>query len=485
MINNIVSFLRNAFLYFRLADLVDITVISVILYFVLIWIKQRASRSAIIALVSVVVLYSGAHIFSMYLTSMLFKAGLTAALVALVLIFQEDLRMAIEQLSSWRAFNSKHALVASAKTIESLVESSVNLARDRIGALIVIKGRDSLERHLSGGFSLNGRLSMPLLYSIFHPATPSHDGAVIIEADRIDRFGVRLPLSHNNAEVGNAGTRHTAALGLSERSDALVIVVSEERGVVSIAENGRLNQVSSQTLQERLDSFYRNIFPEPKVKKRFTWLTSNMPVKIASVSFAVLFWLALAFKVETVNRIFTVPVECRNLPKYMVVENQYPTEVQISVSGIERAFNFDPTSLVVSFDMSSVADGEKSIKIERDNINLPEGIKIQKINPHTITFVSKRFAPVDVPVRCRLSGNIKHGYKLIETKVQPSTIKLLVPTARLKSKFEEVYTEPLRLEQLTDNSTTMRLKLVLPYGVKFLNENDNEVRVVANIGKED
>jgi uncharacterized protein (TIGR00159 family) len=483
MIYNVIYSLKNAFLYFRLADLVDIAVISVILYFILTWIKQRASRSAIIALVSVVLLYSGAHLFSMYLTSMLFNAGLTAALVALVLIFQEDLRMAIEQLSSWRAFSSKHALVASAKTIESLVESSVNLARDRIGALIVIKGRDSLERHLSGGFSLNGRLSMPLLYSIFHPATPSHDGAVIIEADRIDRFGVRLPLSHNSAEVGNAGTRHTAGLGLSERSDALVIIVSEERGVVSIAESGRLNQVSSETLKERLDNFYRNIFPEQKVKKRYTWLTSNMPVKLASVSFAVLLWLVLAFKVETVNRIFTVPVECRNLPKYMVVENQFPTEVQISVSGIERVFNFDPTSLVVSLDMSSVADGEQSIKIEKENINLPEGIKIQKISPHTITFVSQRFEPVEVPVKCRLSGTVKHGYKLAETKVQPSTVQLLVPSARSRSKIEEIYTEPLRLEQLVDNTTTMHLKVVLPYGVKFLDENDKEVRVVAGIEK--
>jgi uncharacterized protein (TIGR00159 family) len=485
MISNVISILKNAVLYFRLADLVDIAVISVILYFILIWIKQRASRSAIIALVSVVLLYSGANLFSMYLTSMLFKAGLTAALVALVLIFQEDLRMAIEQLSSWRAFSSKHALVASAKTIDSLVESSVNLARDRIGALIVIKGRDSLERHLSGGFSLNGRLSMPLLYSIFHPATPSHDGAVIVEADRIDRFGVRLPLSHNSAEVGNAGTRHTAGLGLSERSDALVIVVSEERGVVSIAENGHLNQVSSQTLRERLDNFYRNVFPEQKVTKRYTWLTSNMPVKCASVSFAVLLWLVLAFKVETVNRIFTVPVECRNLPKYMVVENQYPTDVQISVSGIERAFNFDPASLVVSLDMSTVDDGEQSIKIEKENINLPEGIKIQKINPYTINFESQRFTPVDMPVRCRLSGKVKNGYKLIETKIQPSSIKLLVPATRWRSKTEEIYTEPLKLEQLSDNSTTMRLKLVLPSGVKLMNENDREVRIVANIGKEE
>jgi YbbR domain-containing protein len=123
------------------------------------------------------------------------------------------------------------------------------------------------------------------------------------------------------------------------------------------------------------------------------------------------------------------------------------------------------------------------MKIEKEDINLPEGIKIQKINPHTISFVSQRFTPVDVPIRCRLSGNVKHGYKLVETKIQPSTVKVLVPSAKWRSKTEEIYTESLKLEQLTDNSTAMRLKLVLPYGVKLLNENDKEVRVVANIGK--
>lgn len=485
MFNNFVLFLNKAFLYFRFADLFDITVIAVILYFVLTWIKKRASRSAIIALVSVVVLYSCAHLFSMYLTSMLFKAGLTAALVALVLVFQEDLRMAIEQISSWSIYNSKHALVASTKTIDSLVESAANLARDRIGALIVIKGRDSLDRHLSGGISLNGRLSMPLLYSIFHPATPSHDGAVIVEADRIEHFGVRLPLSHNSAEVGNTGTRHTAALGLSERSDAMIIVVSEERGVISIAEDGHLNLVSSQALQERLSGFYRKIFPEPRVTKKHTWITNNMPMKLASTGFAIFFWMVLAFKVELVNRTFTVPVECRNLPKYLLIENQNPTSVQISVSGIERAFNFDPKTLVVSLDMKTITNGEQSLKIEKDHINLPRGIKIEKISPHKITFVSQHFTPLDVPVKCRTVGEIKDGYQLADIKLQPSTIKLLVPSGHKKSRVSEIYTEPFKLNQLSDHTTSTRLKLVLPSGTQFLNgEEDSNVKAVISICKD-
>jgi diadenylate cyclase len=476
------EFLKNAFLNFRIADLFDIAVVAVILYFILVWIRRRASRSAVISLVSVLVLYSCAHVFDMYLTSMLFKAGLTVALVALVLVYQEDLRMAVEHLSSWGAYRSRHALVASSKTIECLVESSVNLARDRIGALIVIKGRDSLDRHLSGGIALNGRVSMPLLYSIFHPATPSHDGALIIEADRIEHFGVRLPLSHNSSEVGSAGTRHTAGLGLSERSDALVIIVSEERGIISIAENGHLDKVSVEQLCARLDNFYGKIFPEPEKNRRRTWITKNLPMKLTSVGFALLLWTVLAFKIETVSRTFTVPVECRNIPQYCVVENPHPMEVQVSVSGVERAFTFNPASLAVSIDIRKTVDGTQIMEIDENDISVPAGIRIQQIAPRSITVSTQRFCQVDLPVNVRYCGELKSGIRIADARVQPSTIRLLVPE-RKRKRFVEIPTEPLAMDQISGNNATFRLKLVPPSGTRLLNENDDEVRATIGIEK--
>jgi len=194
---------------------------------------------------------------NMYLTSQLFHAGLTAVLMALVLVFHEDIRMAIERISSWNTLHLRHLGIMSSQTIDTLVGSVSRLAKDKIGALIVIKGRDSLERHLNGGTTLNGTLSISLLYSLFHPQTPSHDGAAVIEGERIDSFGVRLPLSRNIHEVGDAGTRHTAALGLAERSDSFIIVVSEERGTISVAEQGKLIQVPSDVLHQRLLQFNR------------------------------------------------------------------------------------------------------------------------------------------------------------------------------------------------------------------------------------
>jgi diadenylate cyclase len=241
----------------RIADFLDIAIIAVVLYFILTWVRRRASRSVVIGIALVILLYSLARMLNMYLTSQLFHAGLTAVLMALVLVFHEDIRMAIERISSWNTLHLRHLGIMSSQTIDTLVGSVSRLAKDKIGALIVIKGRDSLERHLNGGTTLNGTLSISLLYSLFHPQTPSHDGAAVIEGERIDSFGVRLPLSRNIHEVGDAGTRHTAALGLAERSDSFIIVVSEERGTISVAEQGKLIQVPSDVLHQRLLQFNR------------------------------------------------------------------------------------------------------------------------------------------------------------------------------------------------------------------------------------
>ena len=158
-----------------------------------------------------------------------------------------------------------------------IIEAVQKLAENKIGALLVFKGREPLERHIRGGVSLNGRISYPLLYGLFNTQSPTHDGAVIIEGEWIDRFAVYLPLSQHVKEGSEAGTRHAAGVGLSEMCDALVIVVSEERGAISVAEHGRLDAPLSPTaLKERLDKFYAYVKPKNAAKARFTWLRSNI-----------------------------------------------------------------------------------------------------------------------------------------------------------------------------------------------------------------
>jgi len=475
----VADFLKQVISNFRFADFLDIFVVSVFIFFTLTWIRRKASRSLIIAFCSVVILYISARLLNMYLTSQFFQAGLTAALVALVIIFQDDIRMFIEHLASMSTRHSKRQLLASNRTVELIVDSVSNLAKDRIGALIVIKGRESLERHLSGGISVNGRISVPLLYSIFHPETPMHDGAAILEGDRIDKFAVRLPLSHNLAEVGEAGTRHTAALGISERSDSLVLVVSEERGTISIAESGHLKIVDKENLRLRIDTFYSRIIPQPLKEQRRLKLTADARLKLISVFSAMILWLVFANRIENVSRTYTMPVEYRNAPSGWIIENPKPEEVKVSLSGQERAFNFDHNTLVASFDLTNLQEGYQSVPITVKNMNLPKDLAVGEISPENFTFRAYRTEHVELPVTVKTKGRLPVYLEVMEIKPIPSSIKLIIPSSR-KNQPGELTTEPVDLSAVKQ-STILRLRVITPAGAELYDENQQWVKVNVNI----
>jgi diadenylate cyclase len=466
------SFVSNV----RFADILDIIVITFLIYGILTWLRKRASRTLIVGIILLAALYGLARFTHMYVTLLAFQAGFAAGLVILVIVFQEEVRSGIERLLFWRGYRMKYQLVASASTTDLLVETVADLARDQIGALVVLKGRTSLERYLSGGITLNGRLSRPLLYSIFHPETPSHDGAVVVEADRIEKFAVRLPLSHNSREIGDRGTRHTAGLGLSEHTDALVIIVSEERGTITVAENGRMEQVETARLKARIGAFYERIFPSAPMGKNRSWLTRNVALKSASLGLAMTIWFAFSFRTETMNRTFTAPVEYRNIPASWVIEAPNPAQVQVSLSGMERAFLFNPEKLIVSLNMGDPKEGLSSIMIRQDNLNLPAGLKVTQILPNTITLSAYRLKEMELPVRVMTRGRLPRHLSLKEITVNPSSIKLLAPPRR--QGLSTITTEPLALETITENSS-VRLKLLIPNDTRLVDE--TQIMVKATV----
>jgi diadenylate cyclase len=471
------SFLSN----FRFADLLDITVIAALFYGILTWLQKRASRTLIIGIVSFALLYVLARLTHMYVTLLLFQAGFTAGLVILAIVFQEEIRSAIERMLFWRSYRMKHELVASGNTIETLVSTMTSLARDRIGALCVLKGRTTLDRFISGGISLNGRLSMPLLYSIFHPKTPSHDGAVIIEADRIEKFAARLPLSHNSKEIGDRGTRHTAGLGMSEHSDALVLIVSEERGTVSIAENGRMEQVDAAKLQQRIDAFYQRIFPATKVGKHQLRLTRNLFIKLGSLTLAMLLWAILSFRTDIMSKTFTVQVEYRNVPQNWVIEAPSPAQVQVSLSGMERAFNFDPEKLAISLNMSDPGNKGRTMVIRPESMNLPQGVKVTQIIPGSVTVHGYQLEARDLPVKVITKGTLHRRLVVKEISAYPPSVRVLIAPSK-NGEISRIATEPLLLETINE-STTVRLKLLLPEYSRLVDETQNSVKVTVTVAQ--
>jgi DNA integrity scanning protein DisA with diadenylate cyclase activity len=173
----------------RLADIADILVVSFLFYAGMHWLRRRAARAVAVALFLLALVYIFAHRLNMYLTLTVFQTGLTVLLLSLVIIFQQDIRRTFEHLSSWRGFQGARDRRDWSGVIDQLVETSSALAKQRIGALIVIRGLGSLEPFIEGGVQVKGKISIQLLMSIFHPATPGHDGAVVIDRNRLEMLG--------------------------------------------------------------------------------------------------------------------------------------------------------------------------------------------------------------------------------------------------------------------------------------------------------
>ncbi|MEZ6079161.1 MAG: diadenylate cyclase [Pirellulaceae bacterium] len=195
----------------RLADVLDVGVVAVLIYAAICWLRQRASQSLGFLLVSLGALYALARELEMYMTTVMFQVGFLAGLIAIVVIFQQDMRREIERLSAWKWGRGATAKEPAQEVVNILVEAIVSLAELRVGALIVLPGKEPLGRHTRGGVMVDARLSFELIRSIFDTQSPGHDGAVIVDGNRIAQLGVHLPLSSNLFKIGPGGTRHAAA----------------------------------------------------------------------------------------------------------------------------------------------------------------------------------------------------------------------------------------------------------------------------------
>jgi diadenylate cyclase len=236
-------------LIFRLLDartLLDILVVSVIFYWLL-WVAQgtRATQllRGIVILVAVLVFLAN----TLQLTTFNWLIGQLwpVLIVGVPIIFQPEIRRALEQLGhtgSWLRPPFQTATPADAldRMVDEIVRAGVQLSRQRFGALVVIERETGLQDFADRGVPVDGELTRQLLITIFFPNSPLHDAAVLVRGDRIVAASVVLPLTDNISATGQLGTRHRAAIGITEESDALAVVVSEETGQMSVAHNGRL-----------------------------------------------------------------------------------------------------------------------------------------------------------------------------------------------------------------------------------------------------
>jgi diadenylate cyclase len=254
-------------------DIIEIIIFAIAIYYILNWIRDTKAWSLLKGLIILIIIWIIAEVFELAAISWLFVNAINVGIIALFIIFQPELRRGLEQLgrrnisvlSSFDFRNSNKKF--SDRTVQEIVKATFDMAACKTGALIVMEGESSLGEYEHTGIMLNAEVSAALLINIFEHNTPLHDGAVIIKNDIITSATCILPVSDNMQLSKELGTRHRAGVGLSEIVDALVIIVSEETGKVSLARNGQLIRgVDEMYLRSKLTDMQNNFIPVNKHK---------------------------------------------------------------------------------------------------------------------------------------------------------------------------------------------------------------------------
>jgi len=252
--------LYNMFSNVRIRDVIDVLIVAYVLYKLLNLIKETRAEQLTKGIVVLLVLTKLSEWARLYTINYILDNAMTVGVLAILIVFQPELRRGLEYIG--RSSFLKKSLIevrgeSISKTIDEIVDAVASLSRQRIGALIVLEKQTGLNEVAETGTEINGVVTSDLLINIFIPNTPLHDGAVIIKDNIIKAAACFLPLTDSSNVSKELGTRHRAALGISERSDSLSIVVSEETGSISIAENGSISRyLDTKTLRQILIDMY-------------------------------------------------------------------------------------------------------------------------------------------------------------------------------------------------------------------------------------
>lgn len=251
----VINFLKAFVSEIRITYIIDIAIIAFVLYKLLSLIKETRAEQLVKGFIIILVIAKVSEWAELYAVNFILQSTFTIGLIALVIIFQPELRKALEHLgrSQWFLSSNKKGINdEQERIVNEIADAAGVMSRKKIGALIVVERMIGINDIVETGTVTDAKVSVDLLMNIFYPKSPLHDGAVVIKNNRIMAAGCLLPLSTNKYISKELGTRHRAAMGMTETSDALIVVVSEETGAISMAVEGKLQRFLDPTTLKEL-----------------------------------------------------------------------------------------------------------------------------------------------------------------------------------------------------------------------------------------
>ncbi len=459
----------------RWQDVVDIGLNSYILFRFYVLFRGTYVFRVLIGLTMLWFFQQMASYMGLIVTSWVVQGIVAVAALIIVVVFRNEIRSVL-QARNFRTilwgFTSKTRIAP----IDIIAECAFELARRRHGALIVMPGDEDIQELIQSGIAWNGDISREMILSIFYPDNPVHDGAALIEGDRVARAGVILPLSRREDLPSYLGTRHRAALGLAEATDSLVIVVSEQRGEVSVAKGVRLQTIGSpRQLAEELEEHF-GIADEqslPAKKERVEVTTAAL----VSLLFITGFWFSISRGLETLVT-FDVPIEYQNRNPNMEIVHASVNAVRLNLSGSGTLVKSTRSDQVrVRLDLSTAAVGQNDFAITASNISLPPGLVLKNVNPQSIVVDLDVTVRKDLPVQVDWAGRLSENLILAEATVDPSRVEI-AGGKRILENLQTIYTEKVPLDRLREGVGVIEVQLAIqPASLKVASGSNEKVAV--------
>ncbi len=462
---DIVDVVLNSYILFRLYVLFRGTnVIRVVAGIALLWIFQRLAAG-----------------MGLIVTSWAMQGIIAGAALIIIIVFRNEIRNVL-QAKNIRAILWGFPDNSARAPLDSIVEGVYDLARKRIGALIVIPGKEDIDEIVQGGVNWQGMVSREMLMSIFWNGNPVHDGAAVMSGERIMRVGAILPLSQRDDLPSKYGTRHRAAVGLTEQSDAMVIVVSEERGEVIVAKNSDIIPIQDNLALKRELCVHLGIVSE--IDEAHTRRESMELGVAAVVCFLCMagVWFSFARGLETLTSI-EVPLEYLNRDSRMQILSASDNTVRLHLSGSGALISsMKPDQVKVKLDLGNAINGENVFTISHDNIAMPPGVRLNRIEPSEVRVVLDIPITKEIPIQVDWVGALPEGLVLKNVHINPEQVSV-TGIGVILNKISTLYTERVRLETL-DSSGRITVGLSLPpASLKIADGFKDKVDISYVIGK--
>jgi diadenylate cyclase len=474
------SMLASFFNNMRWQDILDILVVSYFLFRFYVLFRGTNVFRVIVGIGFLWIFQRMAGYMGLIVTSWAMQGIIAFAAIIIIIVFRNEIRNVLQAKDIGAIlWGFTHKL---AETPVQIITSSVyELAKRRIGALLVFPGKDDLEEVIQSGIPWKGVLTKEMILSVFWPDNPVHDGAAVLLGDQISEVGAILPLSRRSDLPSAYGTRHRAALGLAEKSDALIILVSEESGKVVGVKGDQVTEIDSNIALEKLldagagmSSDYKGL----REKDKLSLVLAAMVI----ILFVAGTWFSFSRGLETLTTM-EVPIEYMNHDPKMELIGSSLNSVNLDLSGAGPLIkSIRPEQVQVRIDLGKAVIGLNAYTITSENISLPPGIILRSVDPPVVDVTLDIPIIKELPLQVDWTGKLDEGLRLETVELKPGRIKVM-GGRKILEQITTMYTEKVALDNLkTSGNMTVKIALT-PASLRVTEDSRDRLSIAYVIRK--